>query len=347
MHDPSRTNQELLEENYALKQKIKELEQSDAEYKQVERALRNSEERLRGIAEAMNQLVWIVGADGSSIYHNPRFVEYTGLKGVTAEEIWQIIHPEDRLQLQRRWQEMIRSGSVYQSPCRLRSSVNGNYRWFLIQGSVLRDYDGKAAQCLCIATDIDDFKQAEEALRKSEANYRLLHKSMRDAFARVDLDGTIREFNDAYVEMLGYTSEELKMMNFRDITPEKWHALEAEIIEKQVIPRGYSDVYEKEYRRKDGTVLPVELRTSLLRDYAGKPSAMWAIIRDIGERKKAEDTLRATFKAAPVGLSLMKGRVFQSVNQAWCDITGYSEAEIIGHTTRTLYENEAEYERVR
>ncbi len=347
MHDPSRTNHELLEENYSLKQKIKELEQADAEHKQMERALRNSEERLWGIVEAMNQLVWILGADGSSIYHNPRFVEYTGLKEVTAEEIWQIIHPEDRMQLQRQWQEMIHSGSVFQSPCRLRCSANGNYRWFLIQGSVLRDYEGKAAQCLCMATDIDELKKTEEGLRNSEARYRLLHKSMRDAFARVDLDGTIREFNDPFVEMLGYTSEELKGMNIRDITLEKWHALEADIIEKQVIPRGYSDIYEKEYRRKDGTVLPVELRTSLLRDYAGKPSAMWAIVRDIGDRKKAEDTLRVTFKAAPVGLSLMKGRFFQSVNRAWCDITGYSESEIIGQTTRKLYENKAEYDRVR
>jgi len=63
-------------------------------------------------------------------------------------------------------------------------------------------------------------------------------------------------------------------------------------------------------------------------------------------RLAAEDALRITFKATPVGLSIMKGRVFRSVNQAWCDITGYSETDLIGHTTRILYENEAEYKRV-
>ena len=63
-------------------------------------------------------------------------------------------------------------------------------------------------------------------------------------------------------------------------------------VEKQVLTRGYSDIYEKEYRRKDGTVFPVELRVILLRDDAGTPYGMWAIVRDITERKQAEETLR-------------------------------------------------------
>ena len=77
--------------------------------------------------------------------------------------------------------------------------------------------------------------------------------------------------------------------------------------------------------------------------------------RDIEERerRRAEDdlrqseaTLRSMFKMAPVGLSIMKDRVYQSANKAWYDAFGYSESDMIGHTTRMLYENEAEYERV-
>ena len=67
--------------------------------------------------------------------------------------------------------------------------------------------------------------------------------------------------------------------------------MEARIVGEQVIPLGQSEVYEKEYVRKDGKVIPVELRTFLLRDREHRPEAMWAIVRDISERKRAEAEL--------------------------------------------------------
>ena len=79
---------------------------------------------------------------------------------------------------------------------------------------------------------------------------------MRDAFVSVAMNGIIQECNKAYLEMLGYTWEEIRSLTYLDLTPEEWHAMEAEIVAKQVLPRGYSDIYEKEYRRKDGTVSP-------------------------------------------------------------------------------------------
>ncbi len=145
-----------------------------------------------------------------------------------------------------------------------------------------RDHDEKHTR------EAAERQQAQEALRKSEAQYRLLHDGMRDACVRADLDGTIREFNDAYAQMLGYTSGELKTMNLADITPDKWHAADAGIIKNQVLQNGSSDLYEKEYCRKDGTVFPVELRVILFRDQDGKPSGTWAIIRDITERRQME-----------------------------------------------------------
>jgi two-component system cell cycle sensor histidine kinase/response regulator CckA len=130
---------------------------------------------------------------------------------------------------------------------------------------------------------------AEEALRSSERKYRMLHESMRDAFVSVAMDGRILEFNPVYQNMLGYTQDELFTKTYSDLTPGEWHAMEARIVAEQVVPRGYSDVYIKEYRRKDGTVFPVELRTTLIQDDAGHPVAMWAILRDITERKRAEE----------------------------------------------------------
>jgi PAS domain S-box-containing protein len=131
-------------------------------------------------------------------------------------------------------------------------------------------------------------EQAEEALRQSEKKYRTLHESMMDAFISVDMAGHIVEFNSVYKNILGYPEEELYNLTYVDITPEKWHASEARIVDEQILERGYSDVYEKEYRKKDGTVFPVELRTFLIRDEAGRPTGMWAVVRDITERKRAE-----------------------------------------------------------
>jgi signal transduction histidine kinase len=59
-----------------------------------------------------------------------------------------------------------------------------------------------------------------------------------------------------------------------------------------VMVRGYSDIYEKEYRRKDGSMIPVELRTTLITGEDGTPQGMWAIVRDISERRKMDEALR-------------------------------------------------------
>lgn len=126
---------------------------------------------------------------------------------------------------------------------------------------------------------------------KGECKYRRIHESMRDAFVLLNLQGGLIEWNTPYIEMLGYSADELKSLTCMDLTPKKWHALEARIVEQQVIPHGQSRLYEKEYIRKDGTVFPVELKTHLLRDCNGQPEAMWAIVRDISERKRVEAAL--------------------------------------------------------
>jgi len=145
---------------------------------------------------------------------------------------------------------------------------------------------------LATLLDVTERRRAERDLAASERKYRLLHESMRDACVTVDMTGRLREFNSAYTEMLGYSREELLEMTYVDITPQKWHSFEAKIVAEQIMPRGYSDVYEKEYRRKDGSVFPVELRTFLIRNELGDPEFMWAIVRDMTDRKRMEEMLR-------------------------------------------------------
>jgi PAS domain S-box-containing protein len=152
--------------------------------------------------------------------------------------------------------------------------------------ALVRDESGKPVAMVGVSTDITARQNAEETLRTSEERYRRLHESLFDAFVLVDMVGHIRECNSTYQEMVGYSAEELQHLTYVDLTPAKWHDMEARIVAEQIIPNGHSEVYAKEYIRKDGTVFPVELRTFLIRDKNGQPEAMWAIVRDITEREK-------------------------------------------------------------
>jgi PAS domain S-box-containing protein len=136
--------------------------------------------------------------------------------------------------------------------------------------------------------DISTRKKAEETLKASENKYRRLHQSMMDGYVSVDMNGKIEDFNEPYRLMLGYGPDELRELTFWDVTPERWHAWQDSVIREQVFNRGYSDVYEKEYRKKDGTIFPVEIRTSLLKDDLGNNIGMWAIVRDVTERTLAQ-----------------------------------------------------------
>ena len=144
----------------------------------------------------------------------------------------------------------------------------------------------------------EEKEEAVKALRESEARYRRLHESMTDCFVQTTMSGEIVSVNRSYLNMLGYSDEEVRNLKYQDLTPAQWHYIEQEIVERQIIPRGYSDIYEKEYIRKDGSIFPVEVRTFLLRDDQGRPSGMWAIVRDITERKKAEEEKRETLYPA-------------------------------------------------
>jgi PAS domain S-box-containing protein len=163
---------------------------------------------------------------------------------------------------------------------------DGSYRW-LEWSSVPSGNLIYAA-----ARDVTQRKQAEEALRESEMKYRTLYESMREAFVKSDMSGRIQEFNSAYQEMVGYGDEELRRMTYQDLTPEKWHAFEARILEEQILRYGFSDVYEKEYIRKNGTVFPVEVRKFLIQGPSGQSEGVWAIIRDITDRKRSDQELR-------------------------------------------------------
>lgn len=130
--------------------------------------------------------------------------------------------------------------------------------------------------------------EGEAALRQSEIRYRRLHETMWDAFVQMDMSGRIVDCNDAYLQMTGYPREQLAGMKEADLTPSRWHQMEAETVRPQVVRCGCSEVYEKEYIRIDGCIFPVELRLFLISNDTSDPIGTWAIVRDITQRKQNE-----------------------------------------------------------
>ena len=196
----------------------------------------------------------------------------------------------------------------------------------------------------CTLRDVTESKKTDEALKKSERTYRALFNTVRDGFASVTMDKRIVEANPAYLAMLGYT-EDHRSMTYDDLTPRKWHGVQEKIVQDQVLTRGYSDVYLKEYVRKDGTVFPVEIRTHLLKDDEGRPTGMWSFFRDVTARVNAEEALRQSeerfatvFRAGPMGASLTRlvdGK-FLDVNDAFLRLLGYERDEVIGRDPLSL-----------
>ncbi len=136
--------------------------------------------------------------------------------------------------------------------------------------------------------EVTERKQVEELLRKSEAKYHTLFESSKDGIAFSDMEGNLLDVNQAFLDMLGYTVEEIRELTNKQLTPRKWHETEANIVKNQIMARGYSDEYELEYIKKDGTVFPIAIRAWLIIDEQGKPTGMWAIVRDIAQRKEID-----------------------------------------------------------
>lgn len=266
------------------------------ERREVEEALRRSEARFRQVVESLPPLVWTCRADGPCDYLSPQWIEYTGKP--EEEQLgygWlDQLHPDDRQRTVDEWQATAAKGRDFVIQFRIRRH-DGVYRWFHTSAVALRDDDGNILKWFGSNTDVDDYRRAEEALRESERQSRFLADIITSASQAVGVgypDGRLKMVNKAFEELTGYTTEELQAVDWTHVlTPAKWRQIEREKLE-ELNRTGMPVRYEKEYIRKDGSIVPIELLVNVVKDSQGQVQYYHSFITDISERKLAEHALR-------------------------------------------------------
>ncbi len=175
----------------------------------------------------------------------------------------------------------------------------------------VRDQDGKIIGIIGIFWDITEQKEAEEALQREYERTQTILASSMDGFFTVGLNAAIRDCNEAFCEMLGYSRNELLSLNIADVEAMESREDTAERIE-QVRQTG-GDRFETVHRRKDGTIIYVDISTTFVE--LPTESIFVCFARDITERKQAEAEVKEANLLLQKALSELREVERQMVQQ--------------------------------
>ena len=139
---------------------------AELERARAEEALRESQARYSTLAETVPEVLYTSLPDGACDYVSQRFLDYTGLSAdaVLGFGWTDAVHPVDRDRTLTLWTDAVQSGRPFEAECRFRRA-DGEYRWFRTRSVPMQLADGTIVRWFGVATDVDDSKRAEEALR--------------------------------------------------------------------------------------------------------------------------------------------------------------------------------------
>ncbi len=309
------------------------------ESKQAALALTESEERLRLVLDGLGAEVFVglMDTDGVLLLVNRPALEAAALRaedvlGQPCQDTYWWVYSDD---VRRRLSEAIEraargEASRYDEQIRV---AEGELVWIDFTVQPLRDEAGKIVFIVPSAVVITERKLAEATLRKSEERLRLLFEQMRDGFYYSTPDGHLLDINPAMVEMFGYSSREemLKVDILRDL----YFSPEERKSRKLDEGKDESEVYRM--RRKDGSAIWVEDRGQYKYDEDGTVAFHQGILRDVTERKLAEERLiqseeryRDLIENAydMIFVRDMDGNI-TSINAAGEKLTGYTREELL------------------
>jgi PAS domain S-box-containing protein len=261
-----------------------------------EEILRRSEARFRAVFE--NSAVGIVLQTGD---RSGRFVAanaaYQRMLGYSADELrtltfTDITYEEDRELNRRLAMELLEGKRESFTLIKRNRRKDGSLMWASIHVSLIPASGNDGTLFMSIVEDITERKRAEEALGRSERQFRALFEEAPVGIALVDSHGRPFESNRKLQQMLGYSADELEIMPFTAFThPDDveidW-ALFTDVLNRR---RDYYHI-QKRYVRKDGRLVWGALTVYVVRDDHGEPMFTIGMVEDITERKRAEEALR-------------------------------------------------------
>jgi PAS domain S-box-containing protein len=277
------------------------------ELKASQAALRDARLRQDAALVAADIGTWTYDIQADLIYADRNLaaifgVSDTGAAGAALSHFLDAIHPEDLSGAQGAIAASIASGDPFERHYRVRAA-DGGWRHVLARGKVTRDDAGRPAWLPGIVLDVSRQKAVEAALRTSETRFRRLADSNVIGILRYRMDGAIIDANQSFLDMTGYSRADLEAgrLSSQSLTPPEWLAGNAAVM-AQLRHTGRMDSYIKEYYRKDGSRVSVQMGAATVDDngegiaYVVDISpireAQQALARSEAQLREAADALR-------------------------------------------------------
>jgi PAS domain S-box-containing protein len=176
---------------------------------------------------------------------------------------------------------------------------DGSIRPYTLRLSTLLNRSGHPSGRLLHLQDIEKHKQTEAALHETEQNFYTIVESMRaDAYFESDRAGVITYVNHAFCDIVGYPREEIVGVHFRQLLPPQSAEMLADYFRSAYAGHASAEPLEYEFRRRDGSVAVGEVTISLVQVRDGQPVGTRGIVRDVTQRKRAEEALQKAKHAA-------------------------------------------------
>src|SRR5215469_11873403 len=232
------------------------------------------------------------------------------------------------------------------------TTVTKQPRWWDLVVSPIRNAEGKPERLLAISRDVTQHKLDEEALREahvqvtsSEERWRAVYTNSAMGVALTDLKGCFLAANPVYQKMLGYTDEELRTLSFLDVTHEDYRESNRALVAELLEGKRQQFQIEKQYRRKDGSLIWVRNNASLVPGTERVPQFIMTSSEDITERKRAEEALHNSEEQVRLILDSAAEAIFGCnpegtclfCNRAAVRLLGYNDpAELLGKNMHAL-----------
>lgn len=242
-------------------------------------------ELLSHVANTSNVGVVICNKDKQIVWVNSAFTQQSGyeLDEVINSNPGHILQgPKTNKETVKKMSRDLAAGNDFSAEI-LNYNKNGNEYWNKLLISSVKDLAGNITHFIGIQNDITEQKASEALLRENEDKYRAMFETSLVGMVLSDKEGGLIEVNQAYLDIVGYTQDEIHKLTYWDITPHSYKEKEDFQI-KSIKEKGRYGPYEKEYIHKDGRLIPVILNGVTVIGSNNEPY-IWSCIHDITEIK--------------------------------------------------------------